>query len=476
MEEKPMQTFGDEMNAQKELIEASIRRYGNEHLVEDKSLEILTAMVYRKIALILPAKRGDDEEEPDSEMTLSSLLTIAGIVMSALMIIFLFKPELLGFDEAGKPKPAKPGVPGVAPVAGEGSSALMMPGTQSGVEGEAKTDEAKTDEAKAAEAKKYDMETYNGKTSIVVSPFEFRKASEVYGSEYCGREENLTEAMKFVKTYINHINTKDKKYLDKHATYLNANFTLLGPPGTGKTLFVHYLIVKVDMYLKEKHLQKTNAKLYRDLSVDKAKLDAYLEDQMESRVLFCEVSSGTVFNMYVGNSEKNIKLLFDTAKAFTKRPNGFEAVILFFDEGEVFFGARNSGGGNPSDAAVKSELLQRIGVRSSDEYRPIFVVCATNMFDTFDAAFKRRLGSHIRFDLPNEEERRKFVVFTFKDFGLLDNEIDMIVQLTKGRSQSFFPKYMNQFCIKNDDYTIIGFELRRYIEYLYENRDNMSLV
>jgi len=129
-----------------------------------------------------------------------------------------------------------------------------------------------------------------------------------------------------------------------------------GPPGTGKT-FTTSLLGKV-----------TGRPVFRiDLS--------------------------QVVSKYIGETEKNLRSVFDQAEQ--------RDWILFFDEADALFGKRTS----VSDAKDRyanqevSYLLQRIELHDG------LVVLATNHRDNLDKAFTRRFQLVVQFPMPNPSER-----------------------------------------------------------------------
>lgn len=143
--------------------------------------------------------------------------------------------------------------------------------------------------------------------------------------------------------------------LHRHA---GAGFKALfsGPPGTGKTLTATLLG------------QRTNMDVYRvDLSM--------------------------VVSKYIGETEKNLGLIFDLA---TERD-----WILFFDEADALFGTRTSASTSNDRYANQevSYLLQRIESCQS------LVILATNLRSNIDDAFFRRFQSAVAFTRPDASER-----------------------------------------------------------------------
>ncbi|HYN86368.1 MAG TPA: ATP-binding protein [Pyrinomonadaceae bacterium] len=131
-----------------------------------------------------------------------------------------------------------------------------------------------------------------------------------------------------------------------------------GPPGTGKTMAAEILALKLDL------------PVYRiDLS--------------------------QVVNKYIGETEKNLKRLFDAAD--------LSDVILFFDEADALFGKRSEVKDSHDRYANLeiSYLLERM-----ERFKGVAIL-ATNRKKDLDEAFLRRLRYVIDFPLPGEAERRR---------------------------------------------------------------------
>jgi len=127
-----------------------------------------------------------------------------------------------------------------------------------------------------------------------------------------------------------------------------------GPPGTGKT--------------------STAALIGKELHMPVHKIDLAL-----------------VVSKYIGETEKNLELLFDRAEN--------AGWILFFDEADALFGKRT----NVRDAHDRytnqevSSLIKRI-----EDYKGL-IILATNMKGNIDEAFIRRFNSIIHFTGQNSD-------------------------------------------------------------------------
>jgi len=108
--------------------------------------------------------------------------------------------------------------------------------------------------------------------------------------------------------------------------------------------------------------------------------------------LFC-IDLASVVSKYVGETEKNLRRLFDAAE------DG--GAILFFDEADALFGRRSEvKDSHDRYANVEiSYLLQRM-----ESYRGVAIL-ATNLKTHLDPAFLRRLRFVVNFPFPGAAER-----------------------------------------------------------------------
>ena len=151
---------------------------------------------------------------------------------------------------------------------------------------------------------------------------------------------------------------------------------LYGPPGCGKTLVAKAVAASL--------AKKVAAKLGRD----------------DRRSYFLNIKGPELLNKYVGETERQIRLIFQRARE--KSEEGVP-IIVFFDEMESLFRTRGSGISSDMEATIVPQLLAEIdGVET---LKNVIVVGASNREDLIDPAILRpgRLDVKIKIERPNEK-------------------------------------------------------------------------
>ena len=103
---------------------------------------------------------------------------------------------------------------------------------------------------------------------------------------------------------------------------------------------------------------------------------------------------------WVGESEKNIKALFDRYREQVKRAK--LTPILLFNEADAIIGIRKNGASNAVDKMENS--LQNIILQEMETLDGI-MIATTNLQQNMDKAFERRFLYKIKFEKPTEEAR-----------------------------------------------------------------------
>src|SRR6266516_221489 len=113
------------------------------------------------------------------------------------------------------------------------------------------------------------------------------------------------------------------------------------------------------------------------------------------RLNLYRIDLSAVVSKYIGETEKNLRRLFDAAD------DG--GAILFFDEADALFGKRSEVK-DSHDRYANIEinyLLQRM-----EAYRGLAIL-ATNMKSALDTAFPRRIRFSVEFRFPGIAERKR---------------------------------------------------------------------
>ena len=124
---------------------------------------------------------------------------------------------------------------------------------------------------------------------------------------------------------------------------------------------------------------------------------------------------------WVGDSEKNIKALFDRYREQVKRAK--LTPILLFNEADAIIGKRKNGAENAVDKMENS--LQNIILQEMENLDGI-MIATTNLQQNMDKAFERRFLYKIKFDKPTEEARSYIWRSMIPD--LCDNDIHVLAE------------------------------------------------
>jgi len=118
---------------------------------------------------------------------------------------------------------------------------------------------------------------------------------------------------------------------------------------------------------------------------------------------------------WVGESEKNIKALFDRYREQVKRAP--LTPILLFNEADAIIGIRKNGAQSAVDKMENS--IQNIILQEMETLDGI-MIATTNLQQNMDKAFERRFLYKIKFDKPTEEARTSIWRSMIPDLSELD--------------------------------------------------------
>lgn len=192
-----------------------------------------------------------------------------------------------------------------------------------------------------------------------------------------------------------------------------------GPPGTGKTLLAKAVATEVSAN-------------------------------------FISVKGPELFSMWVGESESNIRDIFDKARAAAP-------CVVFFDELDSIAKSRGNsiGDSGGADRVVNQLLTEMDGMNSK---KNVFVIGATNRPEQIDSALLRpgRLDQLIYVPLPNPEARLSILHAQLRKTPLEPGlELEEIARQTHGFSGadlSFIVQRAAKFAIKDSISSLVRSE------------------
>ena len=163
---------------------------------------------------------------------------------------------------------------------------------------------------------------------------------------------------------------------------------LYGPPGCGKTLIAKAVANSL--------AQRVAAKTGND----------------KGRSYFINIKGPELLNKYVGETERQIRLVFQRARE--KSEEGWP-VIIFFDEMDSMFRTRGTGVSSDMESTIVPQLLAEID--GADKLQNVIIIGATNREDLIDPAILRpgRLDVKIRVDRPNRNAAQQILLRYLSD-------------------------------------------------------------
>ena len=151
--------------------------------------------------------------------------------------------------------------------------------------------------------------------------------------------------------------------IKKNRRGIDAKIILYGPPGTGKTM----------------------------TAVSLAK-------SLKKRVLSFDCSK--ILSKYVGESEQNVRKIFDTYKEMCTKTKS--EPVLLLNEADQFLSTRTSEGASGADKMHNQ--MQNIFLEQIEKFEGI-LIATTNFLESLDVAFSRRFDYKIEFKKPDFKQR-----------------------------------------------------------------------
>jgi len=215
---------------------------------------------------------------------------------------------------------------------------------------------------------------------------------------------------------------------------------LYGPPGCGKTLIAK----AVANSLAHRVAEKTGNR--------------------EARSYFLNIKGPELLNKYVGETERQIRLIFQRAREKSEEGN---PVIVFFDEMDSLFRTRGTGISSDIESTIVPQLLAEIdGVES---LKNVIVIGASNREDLIDPAILRpgRLDVKIKIERPDVSSAQQiFSRYLTPDLPIADEETARHGEPTKAVEAMIADAVEHMYAV--DD-------ANRFLEVTYQNGDKEIL-
>ncbi len=156
-----------------------------------------------------------------------------------------------------------------------------------------------------------------------------------------------------------------KEWGIKQSGEIEAKIIFYGPPGTGKTLTAHSIAKELNKPI---------------LSLDSSK----------------------ILSMYVGESEKNVRRMFEEYYSICEKLK--TKPVLLLNEADQFLSSRTTAAFSSADKMHNQ--MQNIFLEQLEKFDGL-LIATTNLLETIDTAFSRRFEYKIFFEKPGLKERKK---------------------------------------------------------------------
>ena len=205
---------------------------------------------------------------------------------------------------------------------------------------------------------------------------------EVNWNQVGGQEKVIEDVRKVIEYPILH-----KEILGQMEYQMPKGFLFYGPPGCGKTLIGKAILTEVLSKLENK-------------------------EEKEQQGRFIHVKGPEILNMWLGESERKIREIFQKARDYKEKG---QVPFIFIDEAESVLGTRQASRGlNISNTLVPMFCAEMDGIQS---LRETVVILATNRPDLIDPAILRpgRIDRKIKIGRPNREDCKSILRVYLKD-------------------------------------------------------------
>jgi SpoVK/Ycf46/Vps4 family AAA+-type ATPase len=126
-----------------------------------------------------------------------------------------------------------------------------------------------------------------------------------------------------------------------------------------------------------------------------------------------------ILSMYIGESEKNVRKIFDSYKEIVEKTKS--EPILLLNEADQFLSSRSTGAGSSADKMHNQ--MQNIFLEQIERFQGV-LIATTNLLENIDSAFSRRFNYKIKFEKPDLKQRMELWEKTVPKNAPLDKDVD----------------------------------------------------
>jgi proteasome-associated ATPase len=229
-----------------------------------------------------------------------------------------------------------------------------------------------------------------------------------------------------------------RELFEEHRLPAPKGILLYGPPGCGKTLIAKAVANSLSKKVSE------------------------VTGVPAARSYFLNIKGPELLNKYVGETERQIRLVFQRARE--KSDEGVP-VIVFFDEMDSLFRTRGTGISSDMESTIVPQLLAEIdGVET---LKNVIVIGASNREDLIDPAILRpgRLDVKIKIERPDEEAAASiFSRYLTPELPLAEDEVQGLGGGDRDKAVRLMIETTVEAMYRTDD-------ANRFLEVTYQNGD-----
>ena len=169
---------------------------------------------------------------------------------------------------------------------------------------------------------------------------------------------------------------KHPEIYERHGKKPIKGILLLGPPGCGKTMIAESIAYTVSEIKKQQGIENGH---------------------------FIRVNAPEILDKWLGNSEANIRRIYEAARE--------SGAIVFIDEAEAILKARGTGISSDIFDTIVPQFLGEMNGFGSNDKAPVMTILATNRDDIIDPAILRDERIDLKLNIPRPDRNGAKQIF-----------------------------------------------------------------